>query len=132
MSVRTRRKCCLINPREVNAFMCKLAPAESLPQEYGGAGPAWPGPADAETFEDQVGAVAAASYRRAGVVPQGAKPFRELAASGSRSPALAAPGEPALSPSPAGGASRSAEAAPNATCWACFAAFGGIAARRGR
>lgn len=71
-----RRKCCLVAPTQVNECLQKLIPIEALPPKYGGSGPDWPAPADATTFEDQVGELAARVYRRAGVVPAGAKPLR--------------------------------------------------------
>jgi len=77
MHPRVRRKCILVAPGDVPSCMRCVVPADKLPPEWGGTGPAWPGPAEAKTLEDQVGSLVATAYRRAGVVPAGAKPWRE-------------------------------------------------------
>jgi len=77
MHPRVRRKCILVAPGDMPSCMHRIAPADQLPPVWGGTGPAWPGPAEAKTLEDQVGSLVATAYRRAGVVPVGAKPSRE-------------------------------------------------------
>mmetsp|Transcript_49350 Transcript_49350/g.143042 ORF Transcript_49350/g.143042 Transcript_49350/m.143042 type:complete len:434 (-) Transcript_49350:61-1362(-) len=77
MHPRVRRKCLLVAPRDVAECMRRVVPPELLPPEYGGTGAPWPGPEAASTLEDQVGALAAGAYSRAGVVPAGALPRRD-------------------------------------------------------
>mmetsp|Transcript_46415 Transcript_46415/g.84987 ORF Transcript_46415/g.84987 Transcript_46415/m.84987 type:complete len:558 (-) Transcript_46415:174-1847(-) len=76
MDARVRRKVFLIAPSEVAACMRRLLPEDKIPREWGGSGLPWPGPQDAATLEDQVGALVAEVYQKAGVVPAGAKPTR--------------------------------------------------------
>jgi len=87
MPPRVRRKCILVAPGDVPSCMRYLVAADQLPQVWGGTGPAWPGPTEAQTLEDQVGCLVATAYRRAGVVPVGAKPSQEdLVPSGIATP----------------------------------------------
>lgn len=76
MHPRIRRKCLLVTGREVNKSLEKLIGLEKLPPSFGGTGTEWPPPAEAESFEDQVGDLLASVYRRCNVVPVGAKPSR--------------------------------------------------------
>jgi len=77
MQPRVRRKCILVAPGDVPSCMSRLIASDQLPPVWGGTGPAWPGPEEARTLEDQVGPLLANTYRCAGVVPAGAKPSRE-------------------------------------------------------
>mmetsp|Transcript_126510 Transcript_126510/g.246620 ORF Transcript_126510/g.246620 Transcript_126510/m.246620 type:complete len:435 (+) Transcript_126510:121-1425(+) len=86
MHPRVRRKCILVAPADVPSCMRRIVPVDQLPPVWGGTGPAWPGPAEAKTLEDQVGSLVASAYRRAGVVPAGAKPSREDLMPGSIAP----------------------------------------------
>mmetsp|Transcript_11454 Transcript_11454/g.25968 ORF Transcript_11454/g.25968 Transcript_11454/m.25968 type:complete len:567 (-) Transcript_11454:34-1734(-) len=76
MDARVRRKVFLIAPSQVASCMRRLLPEDKIPREWGGSGLPWPGPQDAATLEDQVGALVAEVYLKAGVVPAGAKPTR--------------------------------------------------------
>eukprot|EP00445_Apocalathium_hangoei_P006545 CAMPEP_0203863254 /NCGR_PEP_ID=MMETSP0359-20131031/14059_1 /ASSEMBLY_ACC=CAM_ASM_000338 /TAXON_ID=268821 /ORGANISM="Scrippsiella Hangoei, Strain SHTV-5" /LENGTH=443 /DNA_ID=CAMNT_0050780765 /DNA_START=67 /DNA_END=1395 /DNA_ORIENTATION=+ len=83
MHPRTRRKCCLVAPRDVRACLQKVIPLERLPPQYGGTSAPWTGPDEARTLEDQIGELLANVYVRAGVVPDGALPTRAQAEASS-------------------------------------------------